>query len=471
MQRRDFISTSAAALSGLACSSFASESASTAVTDSPIPNAAQLAWQRAELGVVFHWDLHVFDGVNYRQGYNRITPIENIDMFHPSEYDMNQWFESVKGMGARFAILTASHETGFRLWQSDVNPYSMRSLKWREGKGDIVKDFVETARRHGIKPGIYLGFRWNSNLGVFDFRVTERSKITQKEYNRLLEQEFEEICSKYGPLFEIWFDGGILAHKDGGPNLLPIFDQYQPDCLFYHSDERREVRWGGSENGTVPYPCWSTVDLETIKTASGSDSKTREQFYQMLKHGDPNGPDWCPAMSDAPLRGSSGRHEWFWEPNDEKAIYSLGDLVDMYDKSVGHNSTLIMGLTPDERGLMPEADTLRCIEWGKAIQERYSQPISKTQGTGDELMLELPEAQRVSTIILEEEIEFGHRIREYTIHAMTGPNVWNPVCSGTCVGQKRIQHFDSIIASKLKLIITNSKERPQIRNFAAYSIG
>ena len=40
------------------------------------------------------------------------------------------------------AGLTATHETGFGLWQSDVNPYCLKAVKWRNGKGDIVRDLV-----------------------------------------------------------------------------------------------------------------------------------------------------------------------------------------------------------------------------------------------------------------------------------------------------------------------------------------
>ena len=69
----------------------------------------------------------------------------------------------------------------------------------------------------------------------------------------------EELCSRYGPLCEIWFDGGVLTQQEGGPDLLPIVDKYQPNTIFYHSLERAEHRWAGSETGTAGYPCFSTM--------------------------------------------------------------------------------------------------------------------------------------------------------------------------------------------------------------------
>lgn len=99
-------------------------------TSVPLPTPAQITWQEAELTAVFHYDLHVFDGKQYNQAYNRITPIPDINIFNPTQYDTDQWIRSAKGMGAKIAILTATHETGFALYQSDVNPYCMKALKW-----------------------------------------------------------------------------------------------------------------------------------------------------------------------------------------------------------------------------------------------------------------------------------------------------------------------------------------------------
>ena len=81
-----------------------------------------------------------------------------------------------------------------------------------------------------------------------------------------------------------------------------------------------------------------------------------------------------PAMSDAPLRGYNGRHEWFWEPGDEEHIFPLENLVNMYYNSVGHNSSLILGLTPNSDGLLPEPDVKRLKEFGDEIKNRFDAP-------------------------------------------------------------------------------------------------
>ena len=96
-----------------------------------IPKPHQLKWHEAEMGAVFHYDLHVFDGIRYGQGNNRISPIEDYNIFNPTQLNTDQWVSAAKAAGCKFAVLTATHETGFGLWQSDVNPYCLKR-SWKK---------------------------------------------------------------------------------------------------------------------------------------------------------------------------------------------------------------------------------------------------------------------------------------------------------------------------------------------------
>jgi len=428
----------------------------------PIPTAAQLAWQRAELGIVFHYDLCLFVGERYQQATNRRTPYCDANPFAPAHLDTDQWVACAKAAGARFAILTASHETGFRLWQSDANPFCLKATAWGGGKRDLVAEFVASCRKAGIQPGIYLGARWNGQLGVLDFRVTERSPLSQAAYNHLIEAEVEEICTRYGDLFELWFDGGIMAHADGGPDVVPIVERHQPNCLFYHSNQRRDARWGGTETGTVGDPCWATINLKRIETGEDRHNDVRDY----LRHGDPDGSAWCPAMSDAPLRN----HEWFWTPGDEHKIEPLDRLVQMYYQSVGRNSTLILGTTPDPSGLVPAADAARLAELGDAVSRRFARTVGRTvgrtAGSGDLVELVFPEPTALDHVIIQEDIRHGERIREYGVVAVTAAGE-QVVASGTSVGHKRIHRVDPIVARAIRLRVGRSTDIPQVSCFAA----
>lgn len=435
----------------------------------PVPDANQVRWHQAELGVVFHYDLHVFDGVRYSQAANRIAPIPDYNIFSPERLNTDQWIEAAKNAGAKFAVLTATHETGFALYQSDVNPYCLKAVKWRDGKGDIVRDFVNSCRKYGLIPGIYVGIRWNSLYGIHNFKAEGEGSFAanrQAWYKRMCERMVEELCTRYGDLFMIWFDGGADDPAGDGPDVLPIVTKYQPHCLFYHNVQRADFRWGGSESGTVEYPCWSSFPQPY---SHHRQSDTQQKHLELLKHGDPEGAYWVPAMADTPLRGANGRHEWFWEPGDEAAVYPLEELIEKYYKSVGRNATLILGLTPAPDGLLPKGDSLRLKEFGDAIRERFEHPLTSTAGQSRKLVLKWGKPTSINQYVLQEDICKGERIRAYRVEARVDGK-WRLVSEGQSVGHKRIEQFQPVEATALRLTVTEAVDEPQILNFSVYPV-
>ncbi len=435
----------------------------------PIPTQAQLDWQNAELVALFSYDLHVFDGKKYNQQENRITPIDDFNIFNPENLDTDQWVKSAKDAGCKIAILTATHETGFALYQSDVNPYCLKAVKWRDGKGDIVKEFVESCRKYDVLPGIYIGIRWNSFYGVYDFMVNGEDTFAenrQKHYNRICEGMVEELMSRYGELAIVWFDGGAHGPELGGADVLGIFEKHQSKCIFYHNTQRADIRWGGSESGTVPYPCWGTYPFQY--SHSTNHDVIYNNNFQLLKEGAPDGKYYMPAMSDAPLRGYNGRHEWFWVPGDEAHIFPLDNLMNMYYKSVGHNTSLIMGLTPDANGLMPEPDVLRLKQWGDEIKRRFSNPIISVSGN-NKIIAKLLKRQLINQVVLEEDITKGERVRKFILEGKTKKG-WQTIFEGSCIGHKFIHRFDDLEVSAVRLNVTESKGEPQIQSFEVFHV-
>jgi len=437
----------------------------------PIPTPVQLAWQNAELVAVFHYDLHVFDGKQYNQEENRITPIADFNIFNPEKLDTDQWIKSVKDAGCKLAIVTVSHETGFFFHQSDVTPYSMKALEWQDGKGDILREFKASCEKYGILPGVYIGTRWNAFYGIHDFKVHGDNAFAenrQKYYNTMIEKIVKEIFTNYGDWAMVWFDGGAHGPEQGGPDVLSVFEKYQPNCLFYHNLQRADMRWGGSESGTVPYPCWGTFPYRSTGAGESARNVIQANNFQLLKTGDPNGTYYIHAMSDAPLRGYGG-HDWFWEPDREHIIYPLDKLVNMYYNSVGHNTSLILGVTPGPDGLMPESDVKRLKEFGDEIKRRYSNSIASTSGTGKVLNLKLSKKQTVNQIVLMEDISKGERVRKFTLEGKTKKG-WQTIFEGSCIGHKFIHLFDEMAVSAVRLNVTESKDESQVLDFSVYFV-
>ena len=429
----------------------------------PHPTQGQLDWQNFELGILYSLDLPVFAP----GGWSAVRKTMDPRLFSPGKLDMDQWLAASKALGARYAIFTATHFNGFLQWQSDLYPYGLKQAKWRDGKGDLVRDFVEGCHRHGIKPGLFLSCIHNVYWKVWDGRVNwGKGGPGQAAFARVCEQMVMELCSRYGPLAEIWFDAGLLTPQEGGPNVLPIVDKYQPHTVFYHSAQRADHRWIGNENGLAGYPCWATMPPPD-QVEEAYHKGPRGVVAHLLSHGDPKGTSWSPGMVDVPIRD----HDWFWVPDHEQKVMPLPRLVEMYYTSVGRNCTFILGATPDPRGLIPDADFNRFAELGKEIRGRFGKPLSEGRSNGKSVEIVLPRPGRIDHAVAMEEIAYGERIRDYVVEGLTAGNQWKELCRGESIGHKRIQRFPPVEVSRVRLRAIHSDAQSMIRRLAVYNTG
>jgi alpha-L-fucosidase len=116
----------------------------------PFPTAAQLAWQRREVIMFFHFGMNTF--TNSELG----TGAEDPSLFAPAALNTSQWMDAAAAAGASLAILVAKHHDGFCLWPSAYTAHSVRASPWRGGAGDVVREFADAARARGVDAGLYL---------------------------------------------------------------------------------------------------------------------------------------------------------------------------------------------------------------------------------------------------------------------------------------------------------------------------
>jgi len=441
--------------------------ANSAQANAPLPTPApkQVAWQDCEVGAIFHFDMPVYQegGRTIEAAIHRTWPPAT---YNPERLDTDQWLAAATALGARYAIFTATHFNGFLQWQSDVYDYGVKQTPWRGGKGDVVRDFVESCRRCGVKPGLYMSCFRNAWHGVDRYRVGYgEGGAGQAQFARTCERMVEELCSRYGELIQIWFDAGLIAPEEGGPEVLPIVDKHQPDLVFYHSPQRRDHRWIGNEHGVAGDPCWATMPGPAVSDRIHKGEP--DDWRDLLEHGDPDGTHWCPAMVDTVLRD----HHWFWTPDAEDTIEPLERLVSMYYTSVGRNGNLVLGLTPDPSGLIPAPDFRRCEEFGREIRRRFDRPLAETSGAGAVVELPLRCPQKIDHVVIMEDIAHGERVREYVVEAHTPGGPRQELGRGASIGHKRIHQFPSVEAARVRLRVTKSAAEPRIRRLAAYAAG
>lgn len=415
----------------------------------PRPTPVQAAWQDMELGMFIHYDMNVFKpGWDHRQYETRPGP----ELFNPTKLNTDQWLEAARAMGAKYAVLTAKHGSGFMLWQSDLYPFGMKQSPFQGGQGDIVRDFVASCRKFGIKPGIYAHMGCNGYLEVDNPGLVNRGRggtpEEQARYARICEGMLNELWGRYGKLAEIWFDGGVLDPDKGGPDMLSILRKRQPNASVFQGPAAT-IRWIGNEDGVAPYPCWATVP-------EGRDYNGP---------GDPDGPRWLPGECDVPVRAGT----WMWEPNTEGRLFTVDQLMDRYYRSVGHNCNLLLNANPGPDGLIPEADMRRYKEFGDEIRRRFGRCLAQTSGSGATVELALRKSSRIDHVITMEAIAQGERVREYVVEGLVGGQ-WRELCRGESIGHKKIDRFEPVEVSRVRWRCLRSVGEPNLRRLAVYSV-
>lgn len=238
------------------------------------------------------------------------------------------------------------------------------------------------------------------------------------------------------------------------PNTLVFADM----ALFEYGD----IRWVGNEEGIIPYENWNVID--------------RHGYLR-----------WRPVESDTPLR----KNHWFWHANDETSLKSLSELMTTYEQTVGRGGQLVLGIAPDERGLIPDADVARLKEFGDSVRSAYGNNLVQKHIKADaeeELALDgdtdtfwsAPSGSHHAVL----EVNFGHPItfnRALTMEWLnTGQHVqlyaievfkegkWTAVARGQAIGHKRIDHFVPITASRVRLHILSASDQAHIREFQLF---
>lgn len=417
------------------------------------PSAGQMAWQDLELGAFYHFDLHII-----QNGIPNATPDD-----YPETFDADQWMEAAKAMGAKYAIFTSKHGSGFLQWQSDAYAFGLTQSKWRGGKGDAVREFADACRRAGIRPGIYHHVSWTPQ-----FEVAGTGKVNwgkggdpekQKRYAAVCEKLLAELWSNYGEWVECWFDSGVLPLAEGGPDVAPLAARLQPQAMFFQGPVST-IRWIGNEDGVAGYPCWATVPGREVELQDGNAA----QHGKTLLHGDPDGRLWLPGECDAPLPG----HEWDWKPS-QPEVEPLPRLMDIYLQSVGRNSNLLLNVTPNAQGLVPEQNLRYYADFGREIRRRFGTPVAEARGEGALVQLDLTRPARIGSVILMEDIAHGERVREYVVEGLVGADRWQRLCDGTSVGHKRIQEFPAVEVAALRFRALRHVASPRLRRFAAFA--
>ncbi|MFC7679354.1 alpha-L-fucosidase [Paenibacillus sp. GCM10028914] len=462
------------------------------------PEPRQVTWQEYEQTAFLHYGINTYYDVEWGN-FN-----EDPNKFQPTELDTDQWAKSLKESGFKMAILTVKHHDGFLLYPSRYTDFSVKSSSWKDGEGDVLREFVTSMRKYGIKIGVYLSPADHNAYteGIFgngsqptlrniptlvegDDRAGNTElptfNLPATDYGSRMLNQLYEVLTEYGEIDEVWFDGaqgnvpGNRSEKYDWESYYSIIRALAPNAVIAVSGN--DVRWVGNESGRarenewsvlgakineegkqVYHPSYTSPDLGSRAALADAASKGMEYLT------------WFPAEVDVSIRPG-----WFYHANQQPK--SVNELRNIYYQSVARNSVLLLNIPPDKRGKLPDADVARLKEWNLRMKRDFAvnhatratvtsengavgtDPAKVIDGNNktswqsssvepSSLVFKLDQDVEVDKVLLQEDITQGQQVESFAVDIRRANGDWEQIASGGVIGYKRVLLLPSAVTGK-----------------------
>jgi len=298
-------------------------------TTSQLQNLKQAVVDK-HFGLFLHFGILTYTG-------SWAQPNLPIDQFNPTKLDPAQWAAAAKAAGAKFGVLTTRHHDGFALWPSKASDFNVGHISWRNGQGDVVKEYVTAFRAAGLEPGFYYSI-WDATQNNAD---PTPAQITY------IKTQLTELLSNYGKIPLIVFDGWgwKMGHrKVVFAEIHDLVKSLQPEIVI-----------------------------------SDHDGLTSPYDKDLVMYEEPKGTFAPPDNSWAALQGNkinaSGGNDWFWAPN-IGSLMSVQSIVNDHLNTLSQrHTTFLLNCPPNRDGLFDQAIVDRLTEVGKAWTPAASSPL------------------------------------------------------------------------------------------------
>ena len=395
----------------------------------PRPALAKRLKEGPEVISIVHWGPTTYTDKEW--GYGDVPPSK----VAPSDFSAEQIVGACKDGGIEGVVLVCKHHDGFCLWPTKTTDYNISHSKFRDGKGDYVKEIEQACRKAGLKFGVYVS-PWDRN----------NEHYGTGKYVEIYHNQYKELCGgAYGEVFEAWFDGanGGDGWYGGAKNRRKIGKDYyrfdvlhewlrkaQPGItLFAGEDDDSDFRWPGNEGGYLAGDSRATVEA----TDGFLDSKYgNTNYWNQINTGAKDGDFFRPGEADFPLRPG-----WVWHKRDTGKSKTSAQLMKRYLWSVGNGGTMNIGVSPDLRGRVCDEDVEKLAGF-----RRMKEAMFANEATGP--------GAKFNVVVLEENLDNGEQVDGWKILADG-----REILSGKSIGRKRIRILAEPVApEKCELVIT-----------------
>ncbi len=463
------------------------------------PHPRQVAYQDLEFTCFIHFGPNTFTAVEWGSGK------EDPTVFQPTDLDTDQWCRTAKAAGMKLMLLTAKHHDGFCLWQTRYNDkFSVKATPWRDGKGDVVRELSESARKHGLKLGIYLSpadlFQIEHPEGLYGngskystrtipravegrpFANETRFRYEVDDYNEYFLNQLYELLTEYGPVDEVWFDGAHPKRKGGQRYTYTLWYELihalQPNAVIFGKGP--DVRWIGNEAGRVRPAEWNPQPLAGVPPDWHWPDLTARDLGARKTLAGAKAIHWYPAEQNTSIRAG-----WFFR-DERQRVRTPDNVFDLWELGVGGNAVFLLNIPPTRKGWFGARDVACLEEVGRRIRATYDRDLLAgstgpaalldgdkrsawvAPGPTAEVEIRLPEARTINRFSLAEaQASHGQQIEKHALDAMVDGE-WKTVAEALAVGNRRILRFDAVRTDRFRVRIVESRATPALSGVSAH---
>ncbi len=409
-----------------------------------IPTSHQILHMELEKKAFFHFGMNTFTNAEWGDGS------ENEKNFAPTAVDTRQWVKGAKDAGFKLAIITVKHHDGFCLWPSEYTEHTLANSPYKNGHGDIIREFTDACHEFGMLVGLYIS-PWDRHSRYWG----------TDEYSNHYARQLEELTSSYGRIDEIWWDGaGSSETVYNWKMWYDIIKKNQPNAIMFGSlgaTDHVSLRWVGNECGYTAETHYASIDSESLRVENTDELGT----------GKINGERYIPAEVDVSIRPG-----WFYHKEQTSMVKSASALDDIWFNSVGRNAMMLLNFPPNRNGVVDDIDLTRAKESNDRIEAMRSVNLLKgasvycgnedissiidtdavyyTDDREIEVSISLPSSEEANVFALSEVFERGERITEFELYNADSGEM---LARGTSVGRLRTVRFGNAMLRKIRVKI------------------
>lgn len=442
----------------------ASRDAIVALAAAVRPSPRQLAWQATGSNAFVHFGMNTFSDREWGDGK------EDPATFAPTDFDADQWVRTFAAAGMKGLVLTCKHHDGFCLWPSATTEHDVANSPFEQGKGDVVGEVAAACQRKGMQFGIYLS-PWDRHEPSFGTPA----------YQEVFRRQLRELCSNYGPLFEVWFDGAHCPPDD--PALFDwqatfrLVRELQPQAVIAITGP--DVRWVGNEAGQTRADEWSVLPL--AQPAPGPFDIDRDSWRALWALRARNQEQdlgsrtalagakalcWWPAETDVSIRPG-----WFYHPHEDHQVKPLATLLDYWFAAVGGNAVLLLNVPADRRGQIAAPDAAVLADLGAYLDATFRTDLAagrptKSYPKAGEVYFDSPTT--VDLFDLGEDVAAaGQQVEAFRIDVLQNGG-WRQCARGTTIGLRRLLRTEPITGDGFRYWIEKNRGKPRIARFGLF---